>query len=220
MAQRIADHLRQAIQTDALRPGDRLPGQREMAQHLGVGVPTLREAVAILVAEELVVCRAGIGTFVSRQRPRRLTDVALRSASPDELGVAREVIERRAAERAARRVARDGDGVMRPRPLFDAVVDMQYRHDGNAERWVQLDGEFHDQLCRLGGGETVLGAHVGERILDRLRPIRISAAHRCAADDRLLQLHFDLAEAVSRGSPAVAMAIAGRIVRQEAAALR
>lgn len=219
-SQRIADHLRQLILTDALRSGSRLPSQREMAQHLGIGVPTLREALGVLVAEELIECRAGVGTFVTRTRPRRLTEMALRSATPDELAVAREVVERRAADRAARRVARDGNGVMRPRPLGDLVVDLQLEPAGNADRWVELDGRFHDALCRLGGGEALLGAHVGQRILDRLRPMRTSAAHRCVVDRLLLRLHYDLAEAVSRGAPSLAAAIAGRIVRREAAALR
>lgn len=220
MAQRIADHLRQAILTDALRPDTRLPSQREMAEHLGVGLPTLREAIGILVAEELVVCRAGVGTFVTRSRRRRLTEVAVRTASQEELEVAREVIERRAAERAARRVAEDGRGVMRPRPLVNMVMDLKWRHEGSPDAWVAMDAEFHDALCRLGGSGTVLGAHVGERILDRLRPMRTAAAHRLVADDHLLELHFDLAEAVSSGRATLATAIAGRIVRREAAALR
>lgn len=219
-AQRIADHLREAILTDALAAGERLPSQREMAAHLGVGVPTLREAIGILVAEELVDTRHGVGTFVTDRRPRRLTEVAVRRASPEELSVAREVIERRAADRAARRAERDGHGVMRPSPLAYMVMDMQVRHEGNAGTWVDLDSEFHDALCRLGGDQTLLGAQVGGRILDRLRPMRTAAAHRLAPDDHLMQLHFDLAEAVSSGRPVVAAAIAGRIVRREAAAVR
>lgn len=219
-AQRIADHLRRAILTDALPPGDRLPGQREMAAHLGVGVPTLREAIGILVAEELIECRHGVGTFVTDRRPRRLTEVVLRKASAEELSVAREVVERRAADRAARRAGRDGHGVMRTLPLAYMVMDMQVRHQGDAGAWVDMDAEFHEAICRLGGDETLLGAQVGQRILDRLRPMRTAAAHRLAPDDHLLQLHFDLAEAVSSGRAALAAAIAGRIVRREAAAVR
>lgn len=220
VAQRIADHLRQLILTEALPPDARLPGQREMAQHLGVGLPTLREAIGILVAEELVVCRQGRGTFVTHQRPRRLTEVAVRTASRDELEAAREVIERRAADRAARRVARDGDGVLRPRPLEFMVMELMTQHGGNPEAWVDLDADVHDALCRMGGDTVLLGAHVGERILHRLRPMRIAAAYRLVVDDHLMQLHLDLAEAVSSGRPTLATAIAGRIVRREAAALR
>ena len=220
MAQRIADILRDAILSEALRPEARMPGQREMAEHLGVSLPTLREAISVLVAEGLVECRQGIGTFVTRKRPRRLTEVAVRTASAEELEVAREVIERRAAHRAAARTVDDGDGVLRPRTLGDAALELHLFHLGNADRWLAKDAAFHDALCRMGGRGSVITAHVGGVILDRLRPMRRAATHRLASDSRLIQLHFDLAEAVSRGQPTLAAGIAAQIVRREAAALR
>lgn len=220
MGQRIANLLRDAIMSEALTPDARLPGQREMAEHLGVGVPTLREAIGILVAEGLLVCRQGLGTYVTRQRPRRLTELALRRASAEDLGAAREVLERRAAARAASRVRQDGDGVLRPRTLGDVAVELRHRHMGDPDRWLALDATFHDALCRLGGSGSVLGAHVGQVILDRLRPMRSVSAHRLVADDRLMQLHFDLAVAISARKETLASAIAGQIVRREAAALR
>lgn len=220
IGQRIARLLRDAIMSDALRPEAKLPGQREMAEHLGVGVPTLREAIGILVAEGLVVCRPGLGTYVTRNRPRRLTEVALRTASAEDLGAAREVLERRAAARAATRVRQDGDGVLRPRTLGDVAVELQHRHMGDPDRWLALDAAFHDALCRMGGRGSALGAHVGQVILDRLRPMRSATAHRLVADDRLLRLHFDLAQAITGGKATLAAGIAGQIVQREAAALR
>jgi DNA-binding FadR family transcriptional regulator len=220
MGQRIAALLRDTIMSEALRPEAKLPSQREMAEHLGVGVPTLREAIGILVSERLLVCRQGLGTFVTRERPRRLTEVALRTASAEDLGAAREVLERRAAARAATRVDRDGDGVLRPRTLGDVAVELQHRHMGDPDRWLALDAAFHDALCRMGGRGSVLGAHVGQVILDRLRPMRSASAHRLVADDRLLKLHFDLAQAITGKNATLAAGIAGRIVQREAAALR
>ena len=52
------------IQRD-MKPGDRLPTENEMAQLFGVSRSTLREAMKILRAENVVVIRQGSGTFVS-----------------------------------------------------------------------------------------------------------------------------------------------------------
>lgn len=219
IAQRIAAHLRAAVISEALGPGQRLPAQRVMAAQMGVGMPTLREAIAILAAEGLVVTRHGMGTYVTQQRPRRLTEIALRAARPDELEAARAVVEQRAAARAAERAGRDADGVLSPPSLTYLALELSTWHDGSASRWLEKDAEFHDLLCRLAGHDGILGAQIGSVILDRLRPMRSAAAHRFAADDRLIQLHFDLAEAVSDGRRGKATALAAELVRREAAGL-
>lgn len=219
IGQRIAAQLRAAIIGHALPPGHRLPGQREMAAQMGVGVPTLREALAILAAEGLVITRPGMGTYVTQQRPRRLTEVALRAAQPDELEAARSVVEERAAARAAERAKRDQHGVLSPPALTYLALELSTWHDGSATRWLEKDAEFHDLLCRLAGRDGILGAQLGSVILDRLRPMRSAAAHRFAADDRLIQLHFDLAEAVSSGRRRDASVLAAKIVHREAAGL-
>lgn len=219
VAQRIAAHLRAAVIGHSLPPGHRLPAQRVMAAQMAVAVPTLREALAILAAEGLIFTRPGMGTYVTQQRPRRLTEIALRAAQPHELEAARAVVEGRAAARAAERTQRDANGVLSPPDLSYRALELSTWHDGSATRWLEKDAEFHDLLCRLAGNDGILGAQLGSVILDRLRPMRSAAAHRFAADDRLIQLHFDLAEAVNAGRRGHAAALAAKIVHREAAGL-
>src|SRR3712207_6172060 len=88
----LAWKLRGAIATGALRPGDRLPGLRELADRAGVNVNTVRSVLARLVAQELVVTEHGRGTFVAaapasdRDQLARRADRARREAR--ERGVA------------------------------------------------------------------------------------------------------------------------------------
>lgn len=219
-ALRIARQLREAILNDTLRPESRLPGQREMAQHMRVSVSTLREAVAILVAEGLVVCRQGLGTFVVPRRPRRIVEIAVREASDVELDDARRFIEAGAAQRAARRAARDGHDVLRPPPMSEYAWALQLRHDGQADAWLRLDAEFHAELCRLGATRRSATGQVGAAILERLQRRRSAGVHRLVADNDLLELHHQLAVAVDHGHPDRAARLARRIVRREAAAVR
>jgi DNA-binding transcriptional regulator YhcF (GntR family) len=57
--------FRAAVTAGRLRPGERLPGLREVADQLGVNHNTLRAAVAKLEADGVLRTRHGAGTFVA-----------------------------------------------------------------------------------------------------------------------------------------------------------
>jgi GntR family transcriptional regulator len=65
MHRQLAQQLRGAIARGAYRPGDRLPGEPELAARHGVSRITARQAVMHLARERLVVRRQGKGTFVA-----------------------------------------------------------------------------------------------------------------------------------------------------------
>lgn len=62
----LADHLRDAISD--LQPGDALPAEPELMDTYQVSRPTVRQAVAVLRSEGLVVTTHGRGTFVRQKR--------------------------------------------------------------------------------------------------------------------------------------------------------
>src|SRR6202044_91480 len=61
----IAEELRREIVGGARGPGAKLPPEGELAERFGVHRNTVRQAVAALAAEHLVVSRRGSGTFVA-----------------------------------------------------------------------------------------------------------------------------------------------------------
>ena len=63
--QRIADHVRELIESEQLRPGERLPPERDLARMLGVSRVPIREAMRTLSAQGLVEIRRGQGMFVA-----------------------------------------------------------------------------------------------------------------------------------------------------------
>jgi GntR family transcriptional regulator, transcriptional repressor for pyruvate dehydrogenase complex len=58
------------IDAAELRPGDRLPTERELMGAYGVSRTVVREAISSLRAERLVVTQQGKGAFVTRDGAR------------------------------------------------------------------------------------------------------------------------------------------------------
>ncbi len=62
---RICREITEAIETGRLRPGQALPSQRELAEHFGVTVMTLRQALRVLAEQDHLRIEHGRGTFVA-----------------------------------------------------------------------------------------------------------------------------------------------------------
>jgi GntR family transcriptional repressor for pyruvate dehydrogenase complex len=66
---RVVEHLRRRIESGDLKPGDRLPGERDLAQELGVSRPSVRSGLEALESMGVVVSRRGAGTFIADGPP-------------------------------------------------------------------------------------------------------------------------------------------------------
>ncbi len=63
--EQVQDHLRLAVATGALRPGDQLPTVRDLAARLLINPNTVARAYRDLQAAGLLTSRQGSGTFVA-----------------------------------------------------------------------------------------------------------------------------------------------------------
>lgn len=66
--QRIADLLREEIKGGKWKPGDRLPSHNELADQMQVSITTARNAIQVLVAENLIYTATSRGTIVRSQQ--------------------------------------------------------------------------------------------------------------------------------------------------------
>jgi DNA-binding FadR family transcriptional regulator len=94
----VADRIAAMIVAEGLRPGTRLPSERELATRLGVARSTLREAMIALEIGGRVAIRTGSGIYVTASDTPSPADLG---AGPLELLDARELIEGEVAARAA-----------------------------------------------------------------------------------------------------------------------
>ena len=109
----ICLRIREQLTAGALKPGDKLPAERELAQQLGVGRNALREALRSLEIAGIVRLQKGVkgGAFITEGDPGRMNQVvqdmfSLGSISINELAEARihiqDLVVRLACERAGK----------------------------------------------------------------------------------------------------------------------
>lgn len=150
-----------------LRPGERLPAERELSERLGVSRPSLREAVAELQDQGLLTTRAGSGIFVAEVLGSAFAPALVRLFATHEDAVFdylafRRDLEALAAERAAR-VGSDSD-LKVVQAIFDKMAAPGSR---SAEEEARLDAQFH--MAILEASHNVVMLHMMRSMFDLLR---------------------------------------------------
>jgi len=111
-AERVVIHIERLIQGGQLKPGDRLPAERELARHVKVSRPSVRAGLRSLAAVGILESRHGSGSFITAGPPKLSTGplslmAALHGFTRDEMFEARRVLEVASAELAAERATGD-----------------------------------------------------------------------------------------------------------------
>lgn len=96
----VVAQIRAALDVGELRPGDRLPSERELAEQLSVSRVTVRDALRILEANGLVAIRVGAhgGAFVTAPEPDHVSEglanlLMMSQVSPADITEARMIFE-------------------------------------------------------------------------------------------------------------------------------
>ncbi len=154
----LADQIVELIVAEELKPGSRLPSERELAVRYGVSRTVVRDATAGLEQRGVVAARPGSGTFVrdgSRAAMGDVLDSMLRqdNTSLIELLEARHLIEVHNAANAARRAPAESLAEMA------AAIERMRASRGPLEL-AEADADFHAAVASAGGNR-VLAAVLG-----------------------------------------------------------
>jgi GntR family transcriptional repressor for pyruvate dehydrogenase complex len=188
------------LRSGALKPGERLPSEPELALAFQVSRPTLREALKAMSLLGLLVSRNGDGTYVSDDH-RSLFRNALYFSSVftnvDFLGLieTRIAIEPFLAEQAATR-ATEAD-IER----MQTCIDRMQAGVGNFEPYLAAEVTFHDEIARAARSPIL------QAILHSLRDLLLEGRKKITADQigpDNLRLHTRIFEAIRKRSPALA----------------
>ncbi len=156
-ADEVSSQIEDLILEGVLRVGDKLPGERDLAEQLGVSRPILRSAIKDLESRDLLVTRHGGGTFVADVigdvfSKTMLELIADHPKATDDYLEYRRDVEAVAARYAAQR-ATDDD-----KALLSAIVErMETAHQkSDPSEEAAIDVEFHQAVCECAHNVILL----------------------------------------------------------------
>jgi DNA-binding FadR family transcriptional regulator len=197
VSEAIVHRIRKQIASGQLKPGSRLPAERELAQRLHTSRVSVREAYRSLEETGLVLVRRGAegGAFISdvdHEPVRRSLSLMLHlgRTSHDELTEARLLVEPPIARLAARRASLDD--VERLRGLVEKQ-DEAVRGRGDSR---QYDLEFHRLVARCSKNLPMMLMinSVADLMVEAIRPIDLRRATRA----KTLDFHRRILDAIAR----------------------
>ncbi|MDJ0387135.1 FadR/GntR family transcriptional regulator [Roseomonas sp. E05] len=202
----LVRRLAAEIRAGRLRPGDRLPTEQALMRQAGVSRTVVREAVAALRAEGLVLTRQGVGAFVADPSTRghvRIDPGEMRSLN-DVLQVIelRIALETEAAGLAAeRRTVQASERIAQAAAAFDKAVDA-------GENAVAQDLEFHRAIFAATGNSFFprFLEFLGPMLIPRqtVRPYLEEPEARTAYLQRVREEHARIASAIASGQASAA----------------
>jgi GntR family transcriptional regulator, transcriptional repressor for pyruvate dehydrogenase complex len=187
----LLERFKKLIADGALRPGSRLPSERELAPELGVNRGTLRQTLKVLETLGVVTQRVGDGTYVNShvtsvlEQPIELL-VLLGDITVDERYMARRAVEPQLASQAA--LLATDDDLRRMR----AALDEMARSDTLEER-READLAFHEAVMAASGNRL---CHLILRALHR--SVGVDPMARQMALEDAVEAHRAIYEAIAK----------------------
>ncbi|WP_433242462.1 FadR/GntR family transcriptional regulator [Streptosporangium sp. CA-135522] len=200
----VIARIEERIADDGLTVGDRLPGERQLAEQLRVSRSSVREAMRVLETLGVVASQVGRGPdagAVLISRPAgALTDLlrlhlGLSSLSLEEVIDARLMIEQWSAARAAGHGA-DLSALGRALELMEGAR--------TAEDFVEHDIAFHVAIAEASGNRLI--AAMMRSLRDSVRRYAVEAVERLGDTRELMADHRRIHRAIASGDRAEASA--------------
>jgi len=167
LASAVVRQIENLIVQGVLRPGERLPSERELSERLAVSRPSLREAVAELQEAGLLTTRAGAGIYVadvlgSAFSPALISLFARNEQAVFDYLAFRRDLEGLAADRAAR-LGSDTD-----LKVIDTIYHkMEAAHSKrNPADEAALDAQFH--MAIVEAGHNIIMLHMMRAMFELL----------------------------------------------------
>jgi GntR family transcriptional repressor for pyruvate dehydrogenase complex len=178
-----------------LRPGDKLPSERELAEMLRVSRSSIRDAIRGLELRGLVEPRQGAGTIVREPSAQPLASpfasaLKRRQELVSELLDFRKMLEPPLAARAATHASVDEISEM------EEILQRQAAKHATGDAAVAEDAEFHYSVALASGNSVVL--KVLDIIMDLLRDTRERSLQVEGRQEKSLAGHRRIMAAIKR----------------------
>lgn len=198
------EKIKDMIVSGALRPGQRLPKEADLATDLGLSRNSLREAVKALSLMNILDVRQGDGTYVtSLESPLLLEALSFivdfhRDDQVLEFLAVRRILEPAAAALAAHRIGAEEIAGLRDLLAGAGPGD-------GIDKLIAVDLEFHRRIA-AGSGNRVLGSLLDSLSTPTMRARTWRGLTEPAATERTLAEHAAILDALETGDAEAARA--------------
>jgi GntR family transcriptional repressor for pyruvate dehydrogenase complex len=197
----VAEQLRGFIDAQGLKPGDRLPPEREIASRLAVSRTSVRQALTALQAIGLLKMRHGEGAYLVRSAADVIPTLGSESFGRFEGRIAvmevREALETQTSRLAARRRT-DAELAEMRRALEDMDTAIARGEDG-----AVADARFHLAIARASHNEMLL--ELMEQLAEPISTTRHASLSRPGVPPRSLAAHRAILDAIAAADEELAV---------------
>ena len=189
----VVNHIRTLLEKGALRPGDRIPPERELARALKISRASLRTGIGYLVAMGVMKVRHGVGTFI-QDGPAEFSKASLDLMSTLhgfqswQMFEARRIIESSLAGLAAERAREEHHAAM-----AEQVAEMFSIADDQQE-FLKHDVQFHRTIAQASGN-PILAALI-ETMTSAMYEDRVKTVRRAHYLRTMAEMHRDIYRAI------------------------
>ena len=199
----IVDQIRELISAGRIKPGDRLPPERELAELFKASRNSVRDAIRVLEQMGLIESRQGDGTYVRSVSAEELAEplalMLLQSRTQmRELWEVRRVLEPALAEFAATRITEE------ELDELEAILDAQRRKVEAGFIALEEDTAFHNGIAEAARNTVMLRAL--DTLVDLLRQSREQRLQQHDRPASSLAGHRRILAALQRHDPETARA--------------
>ncbi|GLX00896.1 FCD domain-containing protein [Microtetraspora sp. NBRC 16547] len=201
----VLNRIEERITADGLTVGDRLPGERQLAEQLQVSRSSVREALRALATLGVVSSQVGrgpdAGAVLTSRPDSALTDLLRLNLGLSTLSM-REVVDTRLMieQWAVAHAARDGEGALDEMARAIAAMDAAT----TPEEFVEHDIAFHMAIAAASGNR--LTSAIMRALRDAVRRYAIDAVLRLGDTADLQADHRRIHSAVTEGDAAASVA--------------
>ncbi|WP_216212503.1 FadR/GntR family transcriptional regulator [Amycolatopsis aidingensis] len=212
--ERVVEQIEQAVLTGGLAPGDRLPSERELMEQFGVSRSTVREALRVLQAAEVIRSRAGDprGPEVLSASPAALHKSMHRLARAAHLGLGELLQFRMMLEGSAYLLAARLRTQEQLAEMEQALATMTEKLERDHAEFARADIAFHDAVARATQNPllVVCGEVVRGVVLDLIEDKLTRAGDRAALMRASVRHHAEVLRAVRDGDGPLACRLGRR----------
>ena len=198
LVDRVVEAIRDVIVTGQLKPGMKLPAERELADELGVSRTVVREAVHILTAKGLLETRPGVGTLVREvSRDQIVEPLSLWLQTQEEgttvqhLHQVRQILEVAISGLAAQQATETDVAEL------SRVLDEMEQERQSATDFAASDSTFHRELARMTHNPLLIV--LMDSIGDLMREVRFGVAQYPGLEQQVLPDHRRILVRIAAG---------------------